>query len=491
LGRLVDIGKQCEDGGVIDMLLAKFKIKWGSTKNHLVSLYHFYRYLQSMPLLRIGWCTDDFFEQMKINRSSVCISIRNEARLEKSLKISRHGIPTLDAKLIQSVICGESPNEKLRCVIYEKEAKFEESRNAILLSLALTNAKRAGVYSFITWQLLTEAKQISNRIWQIIVPQSKTKKSKGPAIVNIDKEIYLAMMTCHHKCITDADGEGHLFNNAHGKSLDASALNTVLKESWLQFGGKGDITFTLIRKTLATLSRSADKGLTGDNIQAVSRYMDHNRETGDREYDAAQGRSQALIAHGLLKRLYELPVEDDSDSDDDDNDRSIAHEIADLNRRSVTHISAINCEVVESEDDDDPLINPQELDDTDHVFGLPTPALIPAPKVTTVAGIVTASKKSSTKTSCCGKESAFSVEDRRTLKEVVFVDYIKNMVANPLTICKKSDIVNILNDAGEHFQFLWERATAVQITDMMRKHIKNMRDTELRNRAGLGKKKKF
>ena len=444
---LRSLGRSRDEGGIIEVLQNKYKLKWGTVRNHLISLHHFINYLQASRHVLGDWVTDEYIHQMRNTQKGTLASLSKRYSEDERARMQDmdEGHISRDA-LIHFLGCIQisSVTEHLDLVargrqdIIDTYANRTMIRDALITLLAVTNGKRSGIYGCITKQAVIEASE-KHGLHQVTVYEGKTMSSVGPSVVNIDATLHRALISfaLHYGSST----EKGLFVTGTGNPLDSSAVTKSLGKGWAM--GLEDapvdivypekISMNLVRRSLVTLART-DWDFSKEDQETLARHMGHSMATANRTYDLSRGRSISVQCAALLRTaMKSAPAVDPIPSDDeDDADNADIHPAGSA---SPSRQSAIA---------------PPASD-----IRAPTSL----PEVTSRAPA-----------KLFGKNRIFKEDDGYRLKRCTAA-YIANMVTTGGPV-RRDEVLRHVREAGKNYMDLLNIYTPVQLTERVRNWVR-------------------
>ncbi|KAK7089525.1 hypothetical protein V1264_024298 [Littorina saxatilis] len=200
-------------------------------------------------------------------------------------------------------------NESLRNRVHKVEKH-------LLLESALQNGKRAGIFNDMTCKELDEASEQEDG-YVVMVAEGKTFRVAGASGVFCSAKEYRRLKTF----VSDLrpllkPSTDQVFCRRSGEHASVGETGEFLKEAWVDFGSiiskdVGDVTFTLIRKTI--VSKSREEGVAQDVQEEMARHMDHSKDTANKYYDVSTGARLTASFRRTLTAFYD-PVESDEES---------------------------------------------------------------------------------------------------------------------------------------------------------------------------------
>ena len=306
------IGRSTKTGekSVIEQL--KEHRSWSTIKNYLNAFSHFVDFMESSkpPLLdknriaSIRMALEEL-QRRKISDRSRVVDF-NHIRLYQSMNIAQ----TLSKSLLVDDADAEAVAERVHRV----------SRH-ILLQMALPNAKRAGIFTDMKCNEVKSALREEGG-FVITVAEVKTFRIAGAAGVFCSESEYELLENYVSKWRPHLNPQSYqVFCRRSGERARVGEIGDFFRDAWSDFGSMvakdvGDITFTLIRKTIVSKSRSdgVDKSVKED----MAVHMNHSVQTADRHYDVSTGARLTAKFRKIFNRFHD-PI-DSKDSDDDDDD---------------------------------------------------------------------------------------------------------------------------------------------------------------------------
>ena len=196
-------------------------------------------------------------------------------------------------------------------------------RNHILLDVQLCNGKRTGIYENLYVADINNAEKVSNG-FVVLVAEGKTFKSSGAAGILFDPKQYSAINTYIEKYRYHLNPKTEqVFCKESGEMSTTSDLGIFLQDAWTHFGNRenlevGKVNFTLIRKTLVTLSR--ENGVDLETQRKMAAHMDHTVATANRFYDVSTGINTTSVFRDIISSFAvygDLEEEDISNETED------------------------------------------------------------------------------------------------------------------------------------------------------------------------------
>ena len=135
------------------------------------------------------------------------------------------------------------------------------------------------------------------------------QKTSGAAGLRLTKKNYIVLKWyIKSRGLQDKD---KVFARTSGIS-DSSFINHCLKKALTEFGSQvgeqvPDITCTLIRKTLVSISR--EMAISSQEEMDMARHMDHSVDTANKHYNTSKGTiySRLIMANFIETKEEEAP----------------------------------------------------------------------------------------------------------------------------------------------------------------------------------------
>ena len=185
---LKNIGrKQGEKDSVLNQL--KVGNSWGTVRNYLNALGHFYLYLKARD---IDDLTKAQIESMIESQKGLHKSIWNLSRDELQRKKIEDSERLIPIDFINTFFKQNYIEEILQNKIPTDISNSEQTRNFILLHLAYTNCKRTGIFEALTLEHIKTAKTVTEGVI-ILIQDGKTFSQSGAAGIFMTHEEFRAL----------------------------------------------------------------------------------------------------------------------------------------------------------------------------------------------------------------------------------------------------------------------------------------------------------
>lgn len=187
------------------------------------------------------------------------------------------------------------------------------------MELALPNVKRAGIFNSMTFSEVENAEQ-DDEGYVIMVAEGKTFRVSGAAGVFCTSTEYKLLQdyVIQFRPLLKPSTE-QVFCRRSRERATVSETGEFLRGAWIDFGAViskdvGDLTFTMIRKTL--VSKSRKEGVSNDVKEQMARHMDHSVATADRYYDVSSGAKLTTAKFRHTFNKFHDPLDSGEDSSD-------------------------------------------------------------------------------------------------------------------------------------------------------------------------------
>ncbi|KAK7480534.1 hypothetical protein BaRGS_00028196, partial [Batillaria attramentaria] len=296
---------------------------WGTVKNYLCAFSHFIVFLEvSKPEL----VDKTFIPAMKANLKGCLQSVTRFALDEMQHRKIDDRDRVVSFELITQYLKMNVAQTLSESFHVEAEDSDEEIRGNvhrmsmhIMLELALPNGKRAGIFNQMTCSEVRNATPEQDG-FVILVAEGKTFRVSGAAGVYCTKSEYqrLCSYMKKNRPLLKPSTE-QVFCRRSGDRASVSETGDFLKQAWTDFGTMimkdvGDMTFTLIRKTL--VSKSRKEGVSRETQQDMARHMDHTVGTADKSYDTSTGSKLTARFRQTFNKFHDSVSSDEESFDD-------------------------------------------------------------------------------------------------------------------------------------------------------------------------------
>ncbi|XP_070188016.1 uncharacterized protein [Littorina saxatilis] len=413
---------------------------WGTIKNYLSALSHFFDFLQS--------CYVSHGLDIQGMRT-VCRGIIHTVNKFVAEENQKRKLQTRD-KIIPPEIMSEYFDKKMAKGLAKeiqkggkddegnyytegKEIVVERLRNHIILQTALSSGKRCGVLCDMKCHQVMDAEESDNGERVVLVEDGKTFRTSGAAGIRFSARDF-ATLRFYVQFLRPESPNDQVFCQLNGMYSSVSDINTNLQAAFNDFGMTHNvnvphITCTLIRKTFVSLSREHD--ISREHEIEMAKHMDHTVQTADKHYDTTAGaKYSAKFAKIVQSFIHYGGAEDD---DDDDG----TYPEKDMEQPEINESPNLECDL--------------RSNSSQNIPGKPV--------------------------SCrFGRAEVFSPDDRERVKRCCW-PLIEKRLSDKLPI-KNEDVMQQIKDAGFHFQDLFTRYTKRQLYHRVRLEWRKIIDKE-------------
>lgn len=453
LGVLKSIGRPVLKSGLsVIEKLHKDDRSWGTVKNYLNAFSHFVDFMESSNPLLLDRST---IGPVRVNlRGSIQTVTKMALEELQRRKISDRDrvIDFQNIRQYQQSNIAKTLLNSFEAADSQKDAEEKIHRIArhTLLQIALPNGKRAGVFADM------KCSDVKNALTEedgfvILVGEGKTFRVSGAAGVYCLKTEY--ELLCNYitklrpllKPCTD-----QVFCRPSGERASVGEIGCYLKDGWTDFGSivhkdVGDITFTLIRKSIVSKSRS--EGVTRDVKEDMAIHMDHDVSTADKHYDVSTGARMTAKFRRIFDKFH-----DPLDSDDNEDSADVLPSSR-LESTGIVLHSGRQGQV--SADNDNSCMEPKCYQR----------------KSQNASSFITTECRKGTRSSTFGKLDVFSDEDKIRLYRCCS-SLIENGKKRPGSGVTQSEILNQIKSAGPNFSDLFNKYSLAQICNRVRCEIR-------------------
>ena len=267
----------------------------GTIKSYLMSLQHFYSYLQADLPPEIPF-NSDVVTQLKVRVQRWSSSYKKSTATRNWEKMEEDRTKIISSDKFRDFEKSQAAREAISLLgklsgahnIEITQSYYTLIRDFLLLEISIDNANRAGVLSNMTMSEWERAAREEDR-FVIRVQKHKTFATHGPANIVLTKHLYnwirlyineVRPTVAKRNLPTSASSKQTVFLTWNGEQLQSSQINKAIKSIWKKGGMEGAIHSTLMRKGAVTVCHGQDK-----EIQApLANLMAHNVSTASKYY---------------------------------------------------------------------------------------------------------------------------------------------------------------------------------------------------------------
>ena len=326
LETLHSIGRNQENGekSVVEKL--QEGRSWGTVKNYLCVFSHFVDFLESRkpPLM-----TKADIESVRLSLKGCIQTVTKLALNEqqhRKLRDRQKVISFRDITQYLQMNVAQSLSNSFGVDLSDSDDRIRDKVHRIgkhvMLEIGIQNGKRAGIFSDMTCREVEEA-VTQDEGYVIMVSEGKNFRVAGAAGVycsNLEyKRLkhYIANLRPLLKPATE-----QVFCRRSGDRATVSETGEFLRDAWIDFGTMiskdvGDLTFTLIRKTIVSKSRT--EGVSKDVQEDMARHMDHSKDTANKYYDVSTGTRLTAKFRKTFSAFHD-PLDSDETASDENED---------------------------------------------------------------------------------------------------------------------------------------------------------------------------